>query len=80
MYIYANKLHMSLRMRKPTILGSDLVRHKPACKSQKMSLEAYEAEELYYPSSENKDADQLCSNCTPDPRLWFHIDKSPAFS
>ena len=32
-------------------------------------------EELYYPSSENKGADQLCSHCTADLRLCFHIHR-----
>ena len=30
-------------------------------------------EELYYPSSENKSADQLCSYCEADLRLCFRI-------
>ena len=30
-------------------------------------------EELYYPSSENKGADQLCSYCTADLRLCFRL-------
>ena len=30
-------------------------------------------EELYYPSSENKGADQLCSYCEADLRLCFHL-------
>ena len=30
---------------------------------------------LYYPSSENKDADQLCSYCPAHLRLCFHIGK-----
>ena len=33
------------------------------------------AEELYYPLSENKSADQLCSYCTADLRLCFRIGK-----
>ena len=37
-------------------------------------------EELYYLRSENKDADQLCSNCTADLRLSFRIGKNPVFS
>ena len=31
--------------------------------------------ELYYPSSENKGTDQLCSYCTADLRLCFRICK-----
>ena len=37
-------------------------------------------EALYYPYSENKDADQLCSYCTVDLRLCFRICKSLVFS
>ena len=36
------------------------------------------AEELYYPSSENKGADRLCSYCTADLCLCFCIDKNLA--
>ena len=38
-------------------------------------------EELYYPSSENKGADQLCSECTADLRLCFriHVCKKSVF-
>ena len=37
-------------------------------------------EGLYYPGSENKGADQLCSYCTADLRLCFRICKSLVFS
>ena len=38
-------------------------------------------EELYYPSSENKGADQLCSYCTADLRLSFsHRQKSGSYN
>ena len=38
-------------------------------------------EELYYPSSENKGTDQLCSyGCTADLRLCFRIGKTPVLS
>ena len=37
-------------------------------------------EALYYPSSENKGADQLCSYCTADLRLCSRISKNPFFS
>ena len=33
-------------------------------------------EELSYPCSKNKGADQLCSYCTADLRLCFRIGKS----
>ena len=36
--------------------------------------------ELYYPSSENKGADQLRSFCEADLRLCFRIGKYPVFS
>ena len=37
-------------------------------------------EELYYPCSKNKGADQLRSYCEADLRLCFRIDKNPVFS
>ena len=37
-------------------------------------------EELYYPCSENKDADQLRGYCEADLRLCFCICKKPVFS
>ena len=37
-------------------------------------------EELYYPTDENKGAEQLCSYCTADLRLCFSIGKNPVFS
>ena len=37
-------------------------------------------EELYYPCSENRGADQLCSYCTADLRFCFRIGKNPVFS
>ena len=37
-------------------------------------------EELYYPDSENKGADQLCSYCTADLHLCFRIGNNPVFS
>ena len=40
----------------------------------------YVVEELYYPSSENKGADQLCSYCTADLRLCFCTCKNLVFS
>ena len=35
---------------------------------------------MYYPCSENKDADQLRSYCEADLRLCFRISKNPVFS
>ena len=37
-------------------------------------------EELYYPSSENKGADQLCRYCTADLRFCFRRGENPVFS
>ena len=39
-----------------------------------------EDEELYYPCSENKGADQLCSYHTADRRLCFRLCKFLVFS
>ena len=39
-----------------------------------------EVEELYYPCSENKDADQLRGYREADLRLCFRICKNPVFS
>ena len=36
-------------------------------------------EELYYPSSENKGADQLRSNCEADLRLCFRLGRLLVF-
>ena len=35
---------------------------------------------MYYPCSENKGADHLCSYCTADLRLCFRIGKNPLSS
>ena len=35
---------------------------------------------MYYPCSENKGADQLCSYCTADLRLCFRIAKNRVFT
>ena len=35
---------------------------------------------MYYPCSENKGADQLCSYCTTDLRFCFCIGNNPVFS
>ena len=61
---------MSRDVRKPVFRGSDQVRHKPGCT----------AEGLYYPSGENKDADQLRGHREADLRLYFRICKNPVFS
>ena len=44
-------------------------------KSRRLKFRIYEEEKLYYPSSENKGADQLRSYCEADLRLCFRIGK-----
>ena len=48
-----------------------------AVQSQKMvrnlKFRIKEEDELYYPCRENKGADQLCSYCTADLRLFFRL-------
>ena len=41
-----------------------------------LKFRIYVEEELYYPYSENKGADQLCSYCAADLRLFFAYAKS----
>ena len=65
-------------------LGSNKVRHKKkTVQSQKMvrglKLWMYKVEELYYPCSENKVADQLGSNCESDQRLCFRLSRLLVF-
>ena len=43
-------------------------------------FQIYKVEELYYPCSENKGADQLRSYCEAELRLCFRIGKYPVFS
>ena len=74
---------MSREARKPGVGVSDKVRLKPACTvSEERILKCWvEVEgDLYYLSSEDKGADQLCSNCTADLRLCFRIGKHSVFS
>ena len=55
-----------------------------AGQQQKMATDLkfriYKAEGLYYPSGENKDADQLRGYRIADLRLCFRICKKPVFS
>ena len=44
------------------------------------NFEILGVERLYYPSSENKGADQLRGYREADLRLWFPICKKPVFS
>ena len=61
--------HMSCDVRKPVFMVSDQVQHKSAFQSRKkarrLTLWTEVNEELYYPSSENKGADQLCIGKNP---------------
>ena len=73
-------------MRKPVFGVSDQVRHKPDCtatefnKAGGLKFWIYEVEGLYYPSSENKGADQLRGYREADLRLCFRICKMLVFS
>ena len=65
-----------------TVFGVfDQVQHKLACtvmkerKREILKFSIYEEQVLYYPSSENKGANQLCGYCTADMRLCFRILK-----
>ena len=65
---------MSHRLGKTNNVVSEQVRHKPACtgtKSLKFRIKV--EEELYYPSSENKGADQLRGYREADLRLCFRL-------
>ena len=65
-------LYLSLRMRKPTSIEKNRpVQSRKEARSLKFRI--YVDEGLFYPCSENKGADQLCSYCTADLRLWFRI-------
>ena len=71
-------------MRKPTIRVRTRSDTNRAVQSQKQArglkfwLEV--EEELYYLSSENKGADQLCSYCTDDLCLCFRLSNVLVFS
>ena len=71
-------------MRKPVFGISDQVRHKPAVQSHKiargLTFCIKEVERLYYPCSENKEADQLRGYRKADQGLCFRICKKPVFS
>ena len=64
-------------VRKSVFGVSDQVQRKPPSEKKATSLEfrTFEEEKLYYPCSENKGADQLCSFCTADLRLCFRVGK-----
>ena len=57
---------------------NQLVQLQTMARSLKFRIQ--EEEELYYPCSENKGADQLCSYCEADLHLCFRISNNPVFS
>ena len=67
-------------MRRPTLWFPDRSDTNQAVQAQNMArgwkFWIWKVEELYYPCSENKGADQLRSNCEADLRLCFRICKS----
>ena len=71
-------------MRKPTFWFPTRSDTNQAVQLQKMArgskFRIYVVEELYYPCSENKGADQLCGYCEADLRLCFRICKMLVFS
>ena len=75
---------MSLCVRKQTICVPTRSDTNRAVQSQKMARGwtfcIYKEEELYYPCSENKGADQLRSYCEADLRLCFRIGENLVFS
>ena len=48
-------------------------------RARSLKFRIYVGEELYYPSSENKGADQLRSNCEADLRLCFRLGRLLVF-
>ena len=59
-------------MRKPAVVDTNQpVRSQKLARCLKFWV--YVEEALYYPCSENKGADQLCSYCTADLRLCFRL-------
>ena len=75
--------YMRLCMRKPTIRFPNRSETNRSVQSQKQArcskFRVKEDEGLYYLRSENKGADQLCSCCTADLRLCFHLCKLLVF-
>ena len=52
---------------------------QPQKKARGLEFRLWKVEGLYYPSSENKGADQLRSYCAADLRLCFRICKKAGF-
>ena len=71
-------------MRKPTVWFLNRSDINRAVQSQKMARRLefwiYKEEEMYYPCSENKGANQLRSDCEADLSLCFRICKMLVFS
>ena len=66
-------------MRKPVFGVSDLAVH-PQKMARGLKFRIYLVEDLYYPCSENKGADQRRGYREADLRLCFRICKKPVFS
>ena len=70
-------------MRKPTMWFLNRFNTNRAVQAQKMARDwkfwNSNVEELYYPCSENKGADQLRSYCEADLRLCFRIGENAVF-
>ena len=77
-------INMNSFMRKQTLWSPNRSDTNRAVQAQKMARDRRFwiniVEEWYYPCSENKGADQLCSYCTADLRLCFSLCKKPVFS
>ena len=58
---------------------SDTKRPVQSQKVRSLKSGVYIEEELYYPCSENKDADQLCSYCTAYLRHCFRMGRNSVF-
>ena len=72
-------LQISLCVRKPTIWvpsRSDTL-NRPV--QSQIEISDFRRRRIYYPCSENKGADQLCSYCTADLRLCFRLCKLLVF-
>ena len=76
--------YMSLVVRKQVFGVSDQVRLKPGCSTtedgQGLEISDLRSRGIYYPSSENKGADQPCGYRQAGLHLRFHICKNPVFS
>ena len=55
------------------------VQHKAQKRARSLKFRSYVEEELYYPSSENKGADQLRGYREADLRLCFHLSRLLVF-